>query len=411
MCGSWAVRGARAAAAARRRRRVRRRHAERHAGCTCCARRRSRRSSPWLGSGVGSTRRTASSAHHGSYLGRVWVSPSTVLRCCSSTAAGCPYRPPTRPQQVKAAVAGVGRLPALSGVGLSTSASSLGPDERAGDPRLGLAQVIETMLCPEATDVQVQVLFTRARARGAFRRDPVADRRARRGRSSCSRSCSRCHDNGAQIRSGSTRRVHRPARDRDPLRPSRDAHRSGPHRVAVRPRQVRVAYLLRAPASGRSWRAARRRPRAVQRASRLHAGIGYVTPNDEHEGRGPTIRQAAVPAWSAPASSAWPTTAAPTRGWSDDHDHVPHSADGDRSPSQPRRRTAQSLHNAPGLDAAAGPRREWVASLARHRSRTGTTRSPPNPHPASDQQRKQAVSTRDDPRGALRPASPFIASL
>ena len=25
---------------------------------------------------------------------------------------------------------------------------------------------------------------------------------------------------------------------------------------------------------------------------RLHAGIGYVTPDDEHEGRGPAIRQA-----------------------------------------------------------------------------------------------------------------------
>jgi hypothetical protein len=24
---------------------------------------------------------------------------------------------------------------------------------------------------------------------------------------------------------------------------------------------------------------------------RLHAGIGYVTPDDEHEGRGPTIRR------------------------------------------------------------------------------------------------------------------------
>jgi putative transposase len=24
----------------------------------------------------------------------------------------------------------------------------------------------------------------------------------------------------------------------------------------------------------------------------LHAGIGYVTPNDEHEGRGPAIRKA-----------------------------------------------------------------------------------------------------------------------
>ncbi|HSH79347.1 MAG TPA: hypothetical protein VLA19_12545, partial [Herpetosiphonaceae bacterium] len=25
---------------------------------------------------------------------------------------------------------------------------------------------------------------------------------------------------------------------------------------------------------------------------RLHAGIGYVCPNDEHEGRGPAIRKA-----------------------------------------------------------------------------------------------------------------------
>jgi hypothetical protein len=26
----------------------------------------------------------------------------------------------------------------------------------------------------------------------------------------------------------------------------------------------------------------------------LHAGIGYVTPDDEHEGRGPAIRRARV---------------------------------------------------------------------------------------------------------------------
>jgi hypothetical protein len=28
------------------------------------------------------------------------------------------------------------------------------------------------------------------------------------------------------------------------------------------------------------------------RVVRLHAGIGYVCPNDEHEGRGPAIRKA-----------------------------------------------------------------------------------------------------------------------
>jgi transposase InsO family protein len=32
--------------------------------------------------------------------------------------------------------------------------------------------------------------------------------------------------------------------------------------------------------------------RAAYNGVRLHAGIGYVTPNDEHEGRGPAIRKA-----------------------------------------------------------------------------------------------------------------------
>ena len=37
---------------------------------------------------------------------------------------------------------------------------------------------------------------------------------------------------------------------------------------------------------------------------RLHAGIGYVTPDDEHEGRGPAIRRARRVACTAPADSA-----------------------------------------------------------------------------------------------------------
>jgi Integrase core domain len=39
---------------------------------------------------------------------------------------------------------------------------------------------------------------------------------------------------------------------------------------------------------------------------RLHAGIGYVTPNDEHEGRGPAIRKAPRPDLSRPACSGLP---------------------------------------------------------------------------------------------------------
>ena len=39
-------------------------------------------------------------AHRGSYLGRVWVSPSTVLRVLIEHGRRLPYRPP-RPKQVK----------------------------------------------------------------------------------------------------------------------------------------------------------------------------------------------------------------------------------------------------------------------------------------------------------------------
>jgi hypothetical protein len=79
---------------------------------------------------------------------------------------------------------------------------------------------------------------------------------------------------------------------------------------------------------------------------------------------------------------------------------------GDRSPlpAPPQGRTEP--HNAPVLDAAARATREWVASLARARSRTGTSRAAHPTHPASDQQRKRSgLNARRTPR-ALRPASP-----
>jgi putative transposase len=61
--------------------------------------------------------------------------------------------------------------------------------------------------------------------------------------------------------------------------------------VAVRPRQGRVAHLAKIgdPAVLRAELAV---VREHYNSVRLHAGIGYVTPNDEHEGRGPAIRKA-----------------------------------------------------------------------------------------------------------------------
>ncbi len=46
---------------------------------------------------------------------------------------------------------------------------------------------------------------------------------------------------------------------------------------------------------------------------RLHAGIGYVCPDDEHEGRGQTIRKARRPGSRGPDSDASPTIAPTAR--------------------------------------------------------------------------------------------------
>jgi len=43
---------------------------------------------------------------------------------------------------------------------------------------------------------------------------------------------------------------------------------------------------------GAALRAELAATRAKYNAVRLHAGVGYVTPNDEHEGRGEAIRKA-----------------------------------------------------------------------------------------------------------------------
>jgi putative transposase len=61
--------------------------------------------------------------------------------------------------------------------------------------------------------------------------------------------------------------------------------------VAVWSRQGRVANLAKIgdPAVLRAELAV---VREHYNSVRLHAGIGYVTPNDEHEGRGPAIRKA-----------------------------------------------------------------------------------------------------------------------
>ena len=100
-------------------------------------------------------------AHRGSYLGRVWVSPSTVLRVLLEHGRALPWRPPRQKSLKRPWPEWVQYKPRqVWGYDFSEF-------PQAGTSALAILDLvsrkwIETMLCPEATDVQVQVLFTRA---------------------------------------------------------------------------------------------------------------------------------------------------------------------------------------------------------------------------------------------------------
>lgn len=232
-------------------------------------------------------------AHRGSYLGRVWVSPSTVLRVLLEYGRRLPFRAP-REKSVKRPWPDWVDYRPLQAWGYDFSEFPTTGTSALAILDLVSRKWIDTMLCPEATSVQVQVLFTRALEReGLLDRiltlvdelDPGAEP------SDLQPVLLSVSDNGAQMRSGSTREfmaLHAIATHYGrPGTPTDQAHieslfghvkHEWPHLCAV----TEPADLAR------ELDAVREQYNNV----RLHAGVGYVTPNDEHEGRGPTIRQA-----------------------------------------------------------------------------------------------------------------------
>jgi transposase InsO family protein len=229
-------------------------------------------------------------AHRGSYLGRVWVSPSTVLRVLLEHGRRLPYRPP-RPKQVKRPWPEWVDYRPCQVWGYDFSEFP-----RAGTSALAILDLvsrkwIETMLCPEATDVQVQVLFTRALEREGLL-DVILSLIDELGEDDQLQPILlSVSDNGAQMRSGSTREfmaLHAIATHYGrPGTPTDQAHIES----LFGHLKYEWPYLcaLGNPADlARELDAVREQYNSV----RLHAGVGYVTPNDEHEGRGPAIRQA-----------------------------------------------------------------------------------------------------------------------
>jgi len=146
-------------------------------------------------------------AHRGSYLGRVWVSPSTVFRVLLAHGRVLPHRPAREPVAAREWPTWVQYRPnQVWGYDLTTFA-------RARTQALAIVDLvsrkwIDWLLCPEATSLQIQVLFTRALdAEGLLdgiigRHDRLADPAAPDTDQPVLLAVS---DNGAQMTSGSTR--------------------------------------------------------------------------------------------------------------------------------------------------------------------------------------------------------------
>jgi putative transposase len=229
-------------------------------------------------------------AHRGSYTGRVWVSPSTVRRVLAAHGLVLPEAPARDPAPKPAWPDWLEWMPNRIWCWDVTHFS------RARRVAFAIIDVIsrrwiDTLVSVEETSTQVQVLFDQALiAEGLAdlitpeRLDLAVDDPARPILLACS-------DNGPQMTSTATReffvglaiaqrlgRPHTPA-DQAWIE-SLFGHVKGewPHLEQITDPAVLDAELARV--------------RGVYNGTRLHAGIGYVTPDDEHHGRGAAIRQA-----------------------------------------------------------------------------------------------------------------------
>jgi putative transposase len=232
-------------------------------------------------------------AHRGSYLGRVWVSPSSVRRVLA--AEGLRLRPLPRPaRSVRQPFPDwVEYKPGMLWIFDTTHFTRAGVAVCAIEDlvsRKWLGEVVSA----EETSVQVQAAFCQAlEAEGLMDQvaarldgtvDLVCDDPARPILLAMS-------DNGPQMTSGSTREfmalcaIHQHfGRPGTPTDQAWIESLFG-HVKAEWPHLTKIGD----PATLRAELAS---VREHYNGVRLHAGIGYVTPNDEHEGRGEQIRKA-----------------------------------------------------------------------------------------------------------------------
>lgn len=231
-------------------------------------------------------------AHRGSYLGRLWVSPSTFRRVLAAHGLVLPEPPGRDPAPRVAWPHWLEWAPNRIWCWDATHFS------RAKRVAFAIVDVvsrkwIDTLVSIEETSTQVQVLFDRALLAEGLA-DLITPERLDLGTDDPERPILlACSDNGPQMTSGATReffvglaiaqRLGRPATPTDQAW----IESLFGHLKAENPEleQIRDPAALAAELD---------RARIDYNGTRLHAGIGYVTPNDEHAGRGELIRQARV---------------------------------------------------------------------------------------------------------------------
>jgi len=236
-------------------------------------------------------------AHRGSYERLVWVSPSTVKRVLA--AHGLHLR------GVRRAARGQ-RTPFPEWATYEKHSIWIYDTTHfAGCPKIAVITIMDLVtrkwICevvsPEETSTQVQVAFTRALEQEGLLEQVHARQDAQTAacpldaQSPAKPILLAVSDNGPQMTSGSTREFMAMAAIAQhfgrPGTPTDQAWIESlfSHIKADWPHldHITDTAVLRAALDG---------VRIEYNTVRLHAGIGYVTPDDEHEGRGPQIRQA-----------------------------------------------------------------------------------------------------------------------
>jgi transposase InsO family protein len=233
-------------------------------------------------------------AHRGSYLGRVWVSPSSVRRVLFL--ADKHFRPRPRPGKSV-------RKPFPDWV--TYTPNSMWIYDTTHFPKAGMAVLIiedlvsrkwiTEIVSVEETSTQVELAFTAALdAEGLLE---AVDARHDDGRVNLATDDDSrpillaVSDNGPQMTSGSTREFMAMCAIAQHFgRPGTPTDQAW---IESLNGHVKIDYphllAIRDPATLRAELAV---TRAHYNGVRLHQGIGYVTPDDEHQGRGEAIRKA-----------------------------------------------------------------------------------------------------------------------